>query len=257
MTPGLPGRPVVGSEPVNDKSDLCAAAQAHRARQVATDYDTSSTVRSTGEQPGEFSVFYMLRGTDTSSRLDDRLLEFNYDSSGPNTTLAIQQFDETENEWLRVGSLSEEGPYLFQQGVVEATVDAALPSFGEFAVNLDALASIFPEDECAAFSAGSVVTRTGGENGSGELQDFVGFDPTPITNCAAVRVTKDASPADLDPAAAFGNELADDINTYTGTLTVRWRDRAAHRRRGFARLHAGGDLRRPDLGEHPHRVPVV
>ena len=153
---------------------------------------------------GEVTGYWPILGPDATSKSDDYLIAFEYESSSSGTVELLRW---TGSTWASTGTLPA--------AVFEfALDDPSRPLFGEFALNLSK-AGLWPPSgngQCTAYSSDYVFSRTGNSQNA-ELQDYVGLAPYPISPCGELVVRKATLPDAPDPAVTFGYTLSRDSSS--------------------------------------------
>jgi hypothetical protein len=209
-----PNGPVPAPRPgnVNKKSDLCRvwrAVEYAGAARTPVLYGAWQRAQSGGE-----STVYFAGTIDADpTRVDDALIEFDYnDAGGGSVTLALRLWN--GSAWVRKD---------LPAGSYDIAVDnLQKPSFGEFALDL-AAAGFGDATHCASGSIASVITGTGQPGGNQQLQDFVAVDRLPVSNCGRLELVKETFPT-AGPAASFaftvGSQSGGAIDRPTGAATI-------------------------------------
>ena len=185
-TQTLDGTWAPGPANVNAKGDLCGGGATYEI--VLVDGQQHIIFYAywlrAPEGSGDLSVFYEFEGG-AAGRDGDRLLEFDYDSSGSGT-VTVKQWSWDGSSWVLGGSM------VFQAttGPNPDYADANVGTFGEMAVDLTA-SGFLPSTECRTFTTGTVVSRTGEAASGNQLQDFLPEDQDlTISNCGGITVQK-------------------------------------------------------------------
>lgn len=199
--------PTVESSPSPGKNDICQVY-------VSYEFDGGDTIAYIGvvrrETGGTTAVAVELNKVDHANRqVDDLLIMFEFDGSGPVSSLAVRSWNGSTwgdpvplaaNEW---GGTSWE-------------------YFGEVAVNLSSTGLLPPPvsvDDCDSFSSIAPYGVAGNSNNS-NVGDWGGQHPIDIPRCGSIEITKIATPA-ADSGYEFDWELSDNDGPLTpasGTL---------------------------------------
>jgi hypothetical protein len=206
------GRPNPTPGNVAKKGDLCRVW--HAVEYLSTNGRARPVFYGAWSRPanvsGEITVFYPLVGP-AVGKSDDVLVAFQYDSARGGARGVI---------WRWSGTIWR--PTTQTAGFEVAVDDSSSPTFGEFALDLVA-AGIVPPGSCSSLEASFVFTRTGQENGNGELQDFAGMDPLPISNCSRLEVTTATDPRAESPTTfgfTVGSLAGGAVDEVTGAATA-------------------------------------
>lgn len=217
---GSPGSQTPNTNPwapgpanVNDKDNICSSAAAY---EIVTDAEGvqhailyTYWTRFTGN--GDMSTIQLLEGP-LAGRCDDVLVDFDYDSSAASLAVSFRRWTPTAGddcanpngagEWLLTGEpvdfdwstgIRTEGPPLDNQPQT---------TFGEFAVDLTT-AGLFSPESCSAFTASTMLSRTGNDF-TAQTEDYLTpGDPLTIANCGTLTVTKQVEPAGYQGADRF------------------------------------------------------
>ncbi|WP_404430783.1 hypothetical protein LG299_12690 [Microbacterium lacus] len=213
---------VVSASPEpSGKGDACTGASAYEIVDVdGADHVILYQYWTRYQGLGDMTTYQVLSGADDSSRYDDVLIQFDYQSAGAQTDVSVLRWN---------GSAWEpSADTLVYEAAVGANTDTPSTgndaTFGELAIDLTA-AGLFPSGECATYSPGGFITRTGNsQNASTEDILSYGGDLV-ISNCGSLTVEKVGAPAGVTSEDIFaytvtqsdGQLLHDE--TLSGTVT--------------------------------------
>lgn len=201
----------------NPKGDACTGGSAYEVVTVNGEQHTifyAYWTRLAGT--GDMTSYEVFQGPQ-AGRVDDYLIEFNYDPSGsPNTSVRVLSWD--GSSWELVGS-----PVVYESAVggnTDTNTSGTDATFGEMAVDLTA-SGLLPDDgNCRSFLDAGFVTRTGNSD-TATLQDqLVSADPLTLTSCGSLIVNKAGSPANApDPGFSYSVARSGGGPVHDGTLT--------------------------------------
>ena len=195
------------------KGDLCKVWRA--VEYVATNGRARPVFYGAWSRPanvkGEVTVFFPLVGP-AAGKADDVMVAFQHDSAGGGSTRGVI--------WRWNGTTWR--PTTQTAGFEAAVDDSSRPAFGEFALDLTAAGIVSP-GSCRSVEASFAFTRTGQENANGELQDYAGMDPLPVSNCSRLEVTKVTDPVAESPTTfgfTIGSLAGGAVDEVTGSDTA-------------------------------------
>lgn len=219
--------------PVNKKSNICSGGSAYEVIDVNGQYHyvLYQQVARRGDGTGDLSVISILEGP-AAGRGDDLMLEFNFDPA-QNGVTTLKAYRWNGSQW--VATSAGLTAFQFAAGPNPDWPGANNDTFIEYAIDLTANNLLGTQGldpvPCQSFAVTGMLTKTGNSIGA-QLQDRFTFNnPTTISNCSQVQVSKVSEPSStgagpftyvlnqVDGAAVHSGPLAGDQDASTSSIT--------------------------------------
>lgn len=214
----------------NPKGDACSGASAYEIVDIGgEDHVILYQYWTRFQGLGDVTTYQLLEGTDDSTRADDYLIEFDYQSSDGQTLVGVLAWN--GDSWQPAGTALD-----FETAIgtnVDTPATGRDATFGELAIDLTA-AGLFDPEVCDAFTVSGFITRTGNSTQASTEDVLLYDDPLTVTDCGALTVEKRSVPAGVitddifeyavltDGGSGQGSRMASASGTWgaTGTTTA-------------------------------------